>query len=48
MDQTKDPAKEKKRKKNKNKKKIEKKIGGGGGSIFANPPSENPLVDKPS
>ena len=28
-------------------KKTEKKIGGGG-SIFANPPSENPLVDEPS
>ena len=44
MDQPKDPAKEKKN----NKKKKKKKLGGGGGSIFANPPSENPLVDEPS
>ena len=57
MDQPTDPAKEKKynktppqKKTQKNTKKTEKKLGGGGvgGSIFANPPSENPLVDEPS
>ena len=40
MDQPKDPAMKKKKY---NRKKI-----GGGGSILANHPSENPLVDEPS
>ena len=43
---TQGPSKEKKKKKKK--KKNRKKNWGGGGSIFANPPSENPLVDEPS